>query len=153
MKFLIQQHSDAHDGFVIFYLFFTFFNVCPLLKRFLRLEKVSQFLTDTQILQPAATYNLTPYSMLCKSQLLRQAWIAWVNTVLIAHNQRDGTYLSSVNVHESARSLRWEYCYMRAELLLSVHRYGAVVHEDNLVWDHPLCILKLVSALTVSSRG
>ena len=42
---------------------------------------------------------------------------------------------------------------MRAELLLSVYRYGAAVNEDNLVWDHPLCILKLVSALTLSSRG
>ena len=54
---------------------------------------------------------------------------------------------------EYARSLWWEYFYMRAELLLSVYRYGAAVNEDNLVWDHPLCILKLVSALTLSSRG
>ena len=98
-------------------------------ERFLRLENYLVVLVRYLVykfLRPAATFNLTPYSMLCNLNFLSgviytslpiftSLRIARVNTALLAHNPRDGTwqtlyYLSLCECAESAPSLRWEYC-------------------------------------------
>jgi len=121
-----------------------------------------------KFLRPAATFNLTPYSMLCNLNFLSgviytslpiftSLRIARVNTALLAHNLRDGTWQTlsfSITLWMCReRTISWVGILLNegGAALSICHRYGAVVRQDFKCGFGHCSTQKLGSVLVVGS--